>query len=46
MFGCHSISMGKKRGFKQEHLLVMSHGGAIHDTIVIVERKIKQAWDD
>ena len=38
-FGYHSVSMGKKRGFEQEHLLVMSHGGAIHDTLVIVERQ-------
>lgn len=38
-FGYHSNSMGKNRGFKQEHLLVMSHGGAIHDTFAIIERK-------
>ena len=38
--GYHSVSMGKKRGFKQEHLLVMSHGGAIHDTLAIKERRI------
>lgn len=37
-FGYHSVNMGKKRGFKQEHILLMSHGGAIHDTIVIIER--------
>lgn len=42
-FGYHSVSMGNKRGFSQEHLLVMSHGGAIHDTLVIIERqKIKK----
>lgn len=41
-FGYHSVSMGKKRGFKQEHLLVMSHGGAIHDTLAIIERKEKE----
>ena len=34
-FGYHSVSMGKKRGFVQEHILLISHGGAIHDTIVI-----------
>ena len=44
-FGYYSVSLGKKRGFEQEHLLVMSHGGAIHDTIAIKERKIKQVWD-
>jgi len=38
-FGYHSISMGKKRGFSQEHLLVISHGGAIHDTLAIIERQ-------
>ena len=38
-FGYHSVSMGKKRGFLQEHLLVMSHGGAIHDTIAIIEKQ-------
>lgn len=38
-FGYHSNSMGAKRGFTQEHLLVMSHGGAIHDTLAIIERK-------
>lgn len=37
-FGYHSNVMGAKRNFKQEHLLVMSHGGAIHDTIAIVEQ--------
>lgn len=38
-FGYHSNSMGKTRGFKQEHILLMSHGGAIHDTIAVIERK-------
>jgi 23S rRNA G2069 N7-methylase RlmK/C1962 C5-methylase RlmI len=40
-FGYHSNVMGEKRGFQQDHLLVMSHGGAIHDTIAIIERKVK-----
>lgn len=39
-FGYHSISMSKKRKFVQEHLLVMSHGGAIHDTLAVVERYV------
>jgi len=39
-FGYHSVSMGKGRGFKQEHILLLSHGGAIHDTIAIIERKV------
>lgn len=36
-FGYHSVSMGKKRNFQQEKILLMSHGGAIHDTIAVVE---------
>lgn len=39
-FGYHSNVMGEGRGFKQEHILLMSHGGAIHDTIAVVERKV------
>ena len=38
-FGYHSNVMGKLRNFKQEHILLMSHGGAIHDTIAVIERK-------
>jgi len=38
-FGYHSNVMGKTRGFEQEHILLMSHGGAIHDTIAVIERK-------
>jgi len=40
-FGYHSVSMGNKRGFKQEKILLMSHGGAIHDTIAIIESILK-----
>ena len=39
-FGYHSVSMGQKRDFYQEQLLVMYHGGAIHDTLAIKERFI------
>lgn len=39
-FGYHSVSMGQSRGFEVEHICLMSHGGAIHDTIATVERKI------
>ena len=39
-FGYHSVSMGKSRGFKIEHICLMSHGGAIHDTIATIERKM------
>ena len=38
-FGYHSVSMGKSRGFVQKEILLMSHGGAIHDTIAVVEEK-------
>jgi hypothetical protein len=38
-FGYHSNVMGSGRGFKQEHICLMSHGGAIHDTIATIERK-------
>lgn len=41
-FGYHSVSMGKGRGFKQVKLLLMSHGGAIHDTIAVIE-KLKES---
>ena len=36
-FGYHSVSMGNKRGFTQKKILLLSHGGAIHDTIAIIE---------
>jgi hypothetical protein len=39
-FGYHSISMGKKRGFEQEEILLINHGGAQHDTVAIIERLI------
>jgi hypothetical protein len=38
--GYHSVSMGKSRGFELEAVCVISHGGAIHDTIISVERKL------
>ena len=37
-FGYHSVSMGAVRNFNQTEILLMSHGGAIHDTISIVEQ--------
>jgi len=36
-FGYHSVSMGNKRGFIQKKILLLSHGGAIHDTIAVIE---------
>lgn len=45
-FGYHSNVMGEKRGFEQEHILLMSHGGAIHDTIAVIERRTRDRIDD
>ena len=39
-FGYHSTVMGTGRGFKVERICLFSHGGAIHDTIATVERRI------
>jgi hypothetical protein len=39
-FGYHSSVMSKKRGFKIVEILLLSHGGAIHDTIATVEEKM------
>ena len=39
-FGYHSTVMGTGRGFKVERTCLFSHGGAIHDTIATIERKI------
>jgi hypothetical protein len=40
-FGYHSNVMSKKRGFAIREILLISHGGAQHDTIVSVEERIK-----
>lgn len=40
--GYHSVSMGNRRGFKQDKVLLISHGGAIHDTIFTIETKGKE----
>lgn len=40
-FGYQSISMGVKRGFNLEKVAIFNHGGAIHDTIACVERRVK-----
>lgn len=42
--GYHSVSMGKIRGFNQENILLMSHGGAIHDTIIVNERRTLEQY--
>ena len=38
-FGYCSSVMSKKRGFKITEICLISHGGAIHDTIATVEQK-------
>lgn len=37
--GYHSNSMGNNRGFETISIALFSHGGAIHDTIGVVEEK-------
>lgn len=39
-FGWNSVGMGKKYGFKQTKILIVSHGGWHNDTICTVEVKI------
>jgi hypothetical protein len=41
-FGYHSVVMGRGRSFHIEQVALFSHGGAIHDTIVSVERYCPQ----
>ena len=41
-FGYHSNVMGASRGFEQQEILLMSHGGAIHDTIATIEIKRRE----
>lgn len=40
-FGWNSNAFGKKRGFEIIEILLVAHGGNRNDTIVTVERKIK-----
>lgn len=39
-FGWNTNGFGKNRGFEQIEILIVSHGGHHHDTLVTVERKI------
>lgn len=39
-FGWNSQGFGIKRGFKIVEILLVAHGGAHNDTIVVVERKV------
>ncbi len=38
-FGWNSGGIGKTRGFVQEEIMLVAHGGAHYDTIVTIERK-------
>lgn len=39
-FGWNSVGFGKTRGWEQEEILLVCHGGAHNDTICVVERKV------
>jgi len=38
-FGWNSMGVGKTRGFEMQRILLVPHGGSIHDTICTVEIK-------
>lgn len=38
-FGWNSAGFGKERGYSIEEILLVAHGGALNDTICVVERK-------
>ncbi len=40
--GWNSNGIGEKYGFEQIEILLVAHGGQHNDTIVVVERKIKE----
>lgn len=42
-FGWNSNGFGKKRGFEIIEIMLVSHGGSKHDTIIVVEKKIKSS---
>lgn len=44
-FGWNSSGVGKKRGFEIIEILLVAHGGSHNDTIVTVERKIKNLFE-
>ncbi len=41
-FGYHSSAMSGKRGFRIAEICLISHGGAQHDTIATVEKRINK----
>ena len=40
--GWNTNGVGKTRGFEQIEILLVAHGGNHNDTIITVERKMKQ----
>lgn len=40
-FGYNSVNMGINRGFELVELCIINHGGAIHDTLCGIEKRIK-----
>jgi hypothetical protein len=44
-FGWNSIGFGKGRGFTLAEVLIVCHGGAHNDTIVTVEEKLPNLFD-
>ena len=45
-FGWNSNGLGKTRGFEIIEILLVAHGSAHNDTIVVVERKLASAASD
>lgn len=43
-FGWNSQGFGKNRGFEIVEIMLVHHGGAHNDTIVVVERKLDNPW--
>lgn len=41
-FGWNTNGVGKTRGFELKRILIVAHGGSHNDTLVTVEKKIKQ----
>ena len=41
-FGWNSVGIGETRGFEKTRILLVCHGGSHNDTIVVVEKKVKE----
>ena len=42
-FGWNSMGLGKNRGFEMIEILLVPHGGSKNDTIMTVEKKLKES---